>query len=500
MPNIQFQFRRDTSANWTAYAPVLASGEMGIELDSNLFKIGDGVTDWAKLSYGGLSGVTGLPGDPGINGDPGPPTLFGNILRVDSINGNDSTAQVGELPYATINAALTIATTGQTVWVMPGTYNLSSSISIPEGVCLRGLNTQTCILQLLDVSSPTTLLTMGENCRVEDLTLKITSAEHHDITGIEYPGTSSQTSKLRTSVLTVDNSAASDIGTSNVTGIKFSGTGVFSESVFSFNSVKGSTVNVKSNGGGNKRGFLISGTNQVSTRDTNIYVQTPTSAPIGSSYVGIETADQNELGSIQLRSTSIAAPKQINTFTSSDILQTHPASLTNPTYLATPGIQIGPGTDLVTKSAGGKPFSTYIYPTTLFYGCRGVITSNKSGWLWPGTQTFSAGGGNTPPIYPDTSVPPARYRVQQPAIASGIMITANKGVTGDVTTVTLCKNATQAIIGSSNTPITVSLTDTNLFNSYYNSTVDFAAGDYISLFITTNSSTIEDVIVQLDMF
>ena len=55
MPNIQFQFRRDTSANWTAYAPVLASGEMGIELDSNLFKIGDGVTDWAKYSKSGLS-------------------------------------------------------------------------------------------------------------------------------------------------------------------------------------------------------------------------------------------------------------------------------------------------------------------------------------------------------------------------------------------------------------------------------------------------------------
>jgi hypothetical protein len=343
---------------------------------------------------------------------------------------------------------------------------------------------------------------MGENCRIEDLTLRLHSFEHYQLIGIKYGGTSSQTSKLRTCVLTVDNSVASEIGTSNVYGIYFSGTGVFNESVFSFNSVKGSTINIKSNGSGNKRGFLISGSNQVSTRDTNIFVSTPTTITSQGSYVGVETNDSSNVGSIQIRSTSISSPatNQSSTFTASDILQTKPSSISNPSYLASPGIQVGPGTDLVTKSAGGKPFTTYIYPTTLFYGCRGVITNVKSGWLWPGTQTFSTGGGNSPPIYPDTSVPPARYRVQQPAIASGIMITGNKGISGNNTTVTLCKNASGATIGSSGTSITVSLNDTNLINSYYNSTVNFAAGDYISLFITTNSSTIEDVIVQLDMF
>lgn len=58
----QFQFRRDTAANWTSNNPTLLAGEMGIETDTHLFKIGDGVTAWASLGYGGLQGATGATG------------------------------------------------------------------------------------------------------------------------------------------------------------------------------------------------------------------------------------------------------------------------------------------------------------------------------------------------------------------------------------------------------------------------------------------------------
>jgi hypothetical protein len=50
MPNIQFQFRRGTAAEWTAANTVLASGEMGIETDTNQFKLGNGVTGWNSRS------------------------------------------------------------------------------------------------------------------------------------------------------------------------------------------------------------------------------------------------------------------------------------------------------------------------------------------------------------------------------------------------------------------------------------------------------------------
>lgn len=476
--------------------PVGDTGQTGEKGDTgNIGPIGP-TGDIGPTGPQGLQGPQGIQGPTGEKGDTGP-SHIGNVLRVDQIYGNDSTASPGGNPYLTINAAIAGVTSGQTIWVMPGTYNLSSGIILPNGICLRGLNIQTCTIQMLDVSQDITLLTMGENCRVEDLTLKLSSTGHYNLTGIEYGGTSSQTSKLRTSVLTVDNSGASNSGTSNVYGILFLGSGSFTESVFSFNSVKGSTINVKSNGNGTKRGLLITGSNQVSTRDTNIYVQTPISGPTGASYVGIETAHTGGTGSIQLRSTSIGAPKRANYYTSSDILQTYPSSLLDPAYLASPGIQIGPGTDLVTKSAGGKPFSTFIYPTTIYYGLKGQIKNAISGYLWPGTQSISSGQ------FPDSTLPAAFYRIQQPAILSGINVRANVGPgSGNLTTFQVYKTP----VGGSITPIlsfSAQLSDSNTNISYYNSTYDFAAGDLLHVGVTysgNNSNLTEDISIQLDMF
>ncbi len=65
MPNIQLQFRRGTASEWTTYNPTLAAGEMGIETDTNKFKVGIGTTGWTGLPYGGIEGPTGLQGPTG---------------------------------------------------------------------------------------------------------------------------------------------------------------------------------------------------------------------------------------------------------------------------------------------------------------------------------------------------------------------------------------------------------------------------------------------------
>jgi hypothetical protein len=57
---VQIQFRRDTESNWTSNNPTLASGEMGIETDTDQFKIGDGSTVWSSLAYGGIVGPAGV--------------------------------------------------------------------------------------------------------------------------------------------------------------------------------------------------------------------------------------------------------------------------------------------------------------------------------------------------------------------------------------------------------------------------------------------------------
>jgi hypothetical protein len=348
--------------------------------------------------------------------------IRGNTLIVDKIYGDDATASVGGTPYLTVNAAVAAAQSGQTVYILPGTYNLSAGLVVPTGISIRGMSVQTCIVQMLNVTADTTLLTMGSQSRIEDLTLKLTSQQHRTLKGIVFGGTTTADAKLRTCVLTVDNSGASVGGTSAVTGIECNGTGALGPGSFSFNSLKGSTINVLSNGGGNKRGVLVSNTNVVTTRDLNVYVAQPTNTASTGSYVGVETNDPANTGSIQLRSTTVGItfPTATQAYTASDILQSTPASITDPTYLASAGIQVGPGTDLVTKSAGNKGFSTYIYPTTVYYGLRGNITSAASGgYLWPGTQSVSAGQ------YPDTGLPAAYYRMQQPALLSGMSAALN---------------------------------------------------------------------------
>lgn len=47
----QIQIRRGTASQWVSTNPTLASGELGLETDTNKFKIGDGTSAWNSLAY-----------------------------------------------------------------------------------------------------------------------------------------------------------------------------------------------------------------------------------------------------------------------------------------------------------------------------------------------------------------------------------------------------------------------------------------------------------------
>jgi hypothetical protein len=47
----RIQFRRDTADNWAFHNPRLMPGEIGMETDTQQFKIGDGDLDWEDLPY-----------------------------------------------------------------------------------------------------------------------------------------------------------------------------------------------------------------------------------------------------------------------------------------------------------------------------------------------------------------------------------------------------------------------------------------------------------------
>lgn len=71
MAFVRLQLRNDTAAAWTAANPVLAMGEMAVENNTGKFKIGDGITAWNLLVYGGLIGATGVAGPAGPAGTQG---------------------------------------------------------------------------------------------------------------------------------------------------------------------------------------------------------------------------------------------------------------------------------------------------------------------------------------------------------------------------------------------------------------------------------------------
>jgi len=367
------------------------------------------------------SGVVSDPGPswPTIPGIPKalPPTL-GNVLRVD-VGGNDQLASIGGTAYGTISAALAAATSGTTVWVMPGTYNIpivANGLVIPAGVSLRGVSTQTVNINYTGGSANTNyvMFAPAADTRIEDVTLNcnaITATGTTTTTAmlVQYP----ESTKIRTCVINVTSTATDG---SSAYGIRSttlaSGTpgsvdtsGNPTAKMFSFNTVKGITVNVFSSGSGAsgaRRGILVDGTTAscMTCRDANIYIGAPTGANPGTgTYVGVETnctSPATGQGTVQLRNCSVGScvgsllANTAGYFTASDVLQTTPTSVTPGTTKT--GIILGAGTDLITKTAGNKPLTVTTFPQTLSYNLKGTGT----GWLSQGIQTTPDSLNNAP--------------------------------------------------------------------------------------------------------
>jgi hypothetical protein len=121
MPYIKLQFRRGTAALWSTTNTLLASGELGLETDTSLFKIGDGSTLWRDLPYGGLRGPTGATGSTGATGgtgDTGPTGVTGaagdryqttTTANLNPIVGSSETFTVGtQLAYLPGNSVVVV--------------------------------------------------------------------------------------------------------------------------------------------------------------------------------------------------------------------------------------------------------------------------------------------------------------------------------------------------------------------------------------------------------
>lgn len=62
----RMQQRRGTEAQWNDADPILAQGEVGVNLSNGFVKIGDGFSSWSQLPYQiGPTGPTGEDGERG---------------------------------------------------------------------------------------------------------------------------------------------------------------------------------------------------------------------------------------------------------------------------------------------------------------------------------------------------------------------------------------------------------------------------------------------------
>jgi hypothetical protein len=285
----------------------------------------------------------------------------GNTLTVDAVYGNDTTAALDKYskPFLTISAALSNASAGQLVFVNPGTYN--EPLTMPANVSLNGAGAQAVVIQQLNCTSNTTLLTMGSNCRIENFTANLSSSSNVNLTGVLFPQGTIPTAKLRNSIWTVTSTAT---GSNTILGCSSPGTSTLD--FFPANMIQRSTLNVISSSAGTTRGILINNASRFAVRDIVVYARGS-----GSNIVGGEVADAS--GILEIKTSTFGG-------VTSGVGVAYDINRSAGTIL------LG-GTDLLNNNANGNSFTPTQAPTSFTWGVLGNMSANRRYYLVPGTVT-----------------------------------------------------------------------------------------------------------------
>lgn len=412
---------------------------------------GAGSTVTGPTGWTGSTGNTGATGPLGT-GPTGPILQNGNLLIVDAVYGNNTTAAADptRYPFLTINSALSNVSSGQTVFVRPGTYN--EKLTIPAGIALRGANTQTVTVQQLNTTSNTTLLTMGSNCRVEDMTFTLTSTSNVNLTGVDWPSGTPLNAKLRTSVINV---VSGGTGANTIVGMLSAGTSATTYSAS--DATRSITVNVDASSIGIVRGLYITGSNWFGMRDTNVNVR-----GTGSNIVGVETTNAGSYASI--KHSTVRGGDAIST--QYDVNRTAGEILLG-------------SVDLVNNTANGNGFSVTTEGAITHYGTTGNFTNGTTYYLVPGfvrqgdlpNSTFGI------PVTQNMILFSGTFQIS-PAVPAGhsVKLTAykNNAATDMSMTIvagqTLASNVRQSVDYRRGDTMDIRMVPTSNFNNY-----DFAA-------------------------
>ncbi len=382
---------------------------------------------------------------------------FTNVAYV-SKNGSDVKGSIGGYPFLTITGAINkiklTLTTGVLISVQPGSYD--ESIIIPDNTSIRGVSAGTCFIRRLNVIADTTLITMGNTTRLEDVTLQLTSSQHVTCTGILFPETTTVSGRLRTIVLTVDNSTATSSGSSNVYGIRSTGTGQPLKELTT--TCRASTVVVRSSGGGTKRGILLdTGANYFHGAEISISCKRTADTTGLGSYIGAETNVANSLLTVYGR---------IIQGDTADISQT----------LGT--IEIAQ-VNLLNANANGKTFTTIYQAPRISWGDPGSLPQGSTKFYYPGTYPVTT--NEIFLTFTDKTI--VKSLVVRARISPGV---------GKTDTWTIRKNGVDTLL-------TVSLTGTETFKNSNTVSITFNALDTISLKVVIASNSLTtDTQIQID--
>ena len=369
-------------------------------------------------------------------------TFGGNVLVVDQVYGNDALAAEDPFnkPFLTIQAALNRASAGQCVFVQAGVYN--ESLVIPDNVSLQGVSAQAVVIQRLNVTTNTTLITMGANCRVDTITANLSSSANVNLIGCDFPSGTSITGKLRNSIWTITSTAT---GANSILAVRSAGTS--STAYSSPNAIQRTTLNVISAGSGPNRGILVSGPNRFAVRDIVVFVR-----GTGSNLVGVETTNAGAVA--EIKTTTISG-------TTYDINQTA-------------GSIVISSTDLVNHTANGNSFTTVTAAPATVYGVTKNINQLTTRYLLPGNTDYA----NTETTAVGVPMTQAVIVFQMGLYASSVL------PVGAVITINLYRNAvgTPFMTGTLNNG-----TQSTVIN---NTSQSFAIGDRLIVEMVTSGATV----------
>ena len=344
---------------------------------------------------------------------------YGNVIRVDSVYGNDTYGALGTYPFLTMNAAVSAATPGTLVWVGPGNYTLTAPLVLSNSVAIRGAGVQSVQIQYLNATTSFTMVTMNSNTRIEDLTLTMTSSS--DITsGAEYvgfyiEGSNVISSKIRTMVLNMSNYNPEG----NVVGVLTRGDIANPELPTSADTLRASTLNINTSGqiGGYANCVRIAGQTRVSERDMNNFLVGTNCS--GSRLIAKETVSA---GYLDMRASLISATGSgLTNCSLAEISQTNLSSVIILSY-----------TRLQNYSANGLGFTTAQIPTNVIYtlyestGTWSTAEFNDTYYITPGTQNIANAiktAGNEVPLVveQDCIFHNITMNINNPIISNGIL-------------------------------------------------------------------------------